>query len=185
MLSAVKDEDNHKPRGTVMSNDSPKKGDKTRCHYSEVLSVVDGRLVSRSGMDGVYKVADAIVGPGVMTHDLICLQKPCAAILVCQHPQFARQLVKFSLDRAIEEWKQQIGEPVSPGQDKEVAERQTLLLQKILDNNVLPHLRVGDTYTEYVEVEHIGPEGVATLQGDWESATAKFFDGKEVIAIEA
>lgn len=48
----------------------------TKLHYTELLSYTDGRLVAYNHMDGVYAVADAVVGPGVTTVGLtVCADK--------------------------------------------------------------------------------------------------------------
>lgn len=73
----------------------------TRLHYSDVLSAVDGRLLSYDGMDGVYRVCDAVAGPGVSTLAIAYLGGTVKEAIRKQHPELARPEVKEAIDKAL------------------------------------------------------------------------------------
>lgn len=53
----------------------------------DVLSITTGRLVSREGMDGVYKILNYMSGENLMTHQLPRVSRECKPVLLEQYPQ--------------------------------------------------------------------------------------------------
>ena len=63
-------------------------------HIGDVLSITTGRLVSRDGMGGVYKILEYMSGEKLMTHQLPRISRECRPVLLRQYPQLID--VKFS-----------------------------------------------------------------------------------------
>jgi hypothetical protein len=53
----------------------------------DVLSVTTGRLVSRDGMDGVYRILQYLTGAPIFTHQIPDAIDHCHLPLLRQHPQ--------------------------------------------------------------------------------------------------
>lgn len=66
----------------------------TRLHYSDVLTGLDGRLVSLDGVEGMYHIYDAVAGPGVTTLAIAYLGNAVKAELRRQFPTLARPEVR-------------------------------------------------------------------------------------------
>lgn len=135
----------------------------TRVHYTDLLSATDGRLVSTSHMDGVYKVFDAVAGPGVTTLALTFLADPVKKRLREQHPWTARPEVADAITAAIADLRN--------GNNS---------MKDVMDRHVLPYAP-----SEFIEVEHMGEENVAALQGGCADHLGKLLKGKEVIVVVA
>ncbi len=145
---------------------------KTQVHYSAVLSATDGRMVSISGMDGIYEVFDAVAGPGVTTLALMFLSDPVKKYLLERFPKYAT--VTQALDTALDEWRK-----AYPSEESRKASAANSM-KPYLDKHVLP--LVGD---EYVEVEHMGDAAVNKLGKEYPDFLNKTLKGKEVIAVVA
>jgi len=156
-------------------SDTNKKG---VLHYSEVISVSDGRLVAHNGMDGVYKVCDAVAGPGVTTIALTFLAEPVKQIILAKYPTLGRPEVKRAVDAALADFKvQRTGDRTGPGR---VADDK--LLAKLMDAYVLPLMP-----SEYLELEHMGEEALdALMNGDetgYKQHLDKILKDKDVIVV--
>lgn len=138
---------------------------KTTVHYSDVLSISDGRLVSFDRMEGVYRIADALAGPGCTTLSLVYLAKPLAEVLKARCPVLAEPRIKEALDRALDEFRQ-------------LPERSQDDLKRLMNQHVLPLLP-----GEYFEVEHLGEEAVDKLQEGYGPFLDELLKDKPVIAV--
>lgn len=146
---------------------------KTKVHYSDVLSATDGRLVSTSGINGIYKVFDAVAGPGVTTIALLYLGDTVKDYLKKKFPKYASREVKEALDLALTQWK------MAYPDDKARKEAGAESMKFYLDQHVLP--LVGD---EYVEVEHMGDKEVEKLGEGYGDFLGEKLAGKEVIVVQ-
>jgi hypothetical protein len=53
----------------------------------EILSIATGRLLSRSRIEGVYRILNDMTGDNLMTHQLPRAADACKPALLAQHPQ--------------------------------------------------------------------------------------------------
>lgn len=58
-------------------------------HISDVLTVITGRLLSRDGMDGVYRILNYMTGDDLYTHQLPRALEVCGPALIAQYPHLA------------------------------------------------------------------------------------------------
>ena len=58
-------------------------------HIGDVLSITTGKMVSPTGMDGIYKILNFMTGEDLYTHQLPRAMRVCAPHLLQQHPQLA------------------------------------------------------------------------------------------------
>lgn len=58
-----------------------------RFHLGDVLSMTTGKLLSPSGMDGVYKIAQHLAGEPVWTHQLGRVMRESKPHLLAQYPK--------------------------------------------------------------------------------------------------
>ena len=58
-------------------------------HISDMLTVITGRLVSRDGVDGLYRILNYMTGEDLYTHQLPRAAKECAPVLKMQFPHLA------------------------------------------------------------------------------------------------
>jgi hypothetical protein len=120
----------------------------TRVHYTDMLTATDGRMLSRSGMNGVYEIFEAIAGPGVTTISLAYLGEPVGKYLKEKYPAYANTRVSGEIDTVLELWRDKF-----PDESMRNSRECKDALQRELDKHVLP--LVGE---EYVEVESISEE---------------------------
>lgn len=60
-----------------------------RFHISDILSGITGRLVSRGGIDGIYRILNHMTGDDLYTHQLPRAFRACAPALKEQFPDLA------------------------------------------------------------------------------------------------
>lgn len=60
--------------------------DQQQFHIGDILSVMTGRLVSPTGVDGLRRFADYLAGEPLMTHQLARLITEAQPVLAEQHP---------------------------------------------------------------------------------------------------
>ena len=127
-------------------------------HYSEVISLADGRLVAYNGIEGVYNVCNAVAGPGVTTLALTFLAEPVKKIILAKYPTLGRSEVKRGVDAALKDFNaQRTGDHEGSGHDADIA-----LLNKLMDEYVFPLMP-----SEYLELEHMGDAALdALMNGD-------------------
>lgn len=58
-------------------------------HLGDVLSIIDGRLLSPRHMDGIYDILNFMTGDSLVTHQLPRVKTECKPFLLKQHPQLA------------------------------------------------------------------------------------------------
>lgn len=138
-----------------------------RFHYSDVLSVSDGRLVSSRGIGAVYEIMGHIVAPGVTTISITYLGKPVKKFLREKLPAVANDFVSKSLTVALNEWKRCC--PDDKGGTR---------LPEYLDRYVLPHLT-----GEYIDVPAMEADAVEKLLDGYGEYFGKILDGKKVIGV--
>ena len=63
--------------------------DEKEFHIGDVLSVTTGKLLSPSGMDGVYKILNHMTGVSLFTHQLPRAMESCAPVLLKLYPKLA------------------------------------------------------------------------------------------------
>lgn len=143
---------------------------KTKLHYSDILSVTDGRLVSINGLDGVYKACNALAGPGVTTLALGYLQKPLSEHLRKVLPEFDNPLMGKAISHALERWK-----------NDHPNTKDAKTLEKYLDTYVSQGML--NNVKEY-EVEHLGEDGVQELMENYTPYLDKVFAGKQVVVVK-
>jgi hypothetical protein len=56
---------------------------------ADILSITTGRLLSRSRMEGIYRILNDLTGDNLMTHQLPRAEDHCAPGLIAQHPFLA------------------------------------------------------------------------------------------------
>lgn len=72
---------------------------------SDILSVTTGRLLSRDGMDGVYRILQYLTGAPIFTHQIPDAIDLCHLPLLRQHPQLLNVVPQANAQiDAIEEW---------------------------------------------------------------------------------
>lgn len=129
-------------------------------HYTEVLSMSDGRLVAYNGVEGVYKVADALVGPGVTTIALTFVSDACKKLIFNKYPSLADPRVKTAIDTALSEFKSMSENIVRHGlQTQEQQNADLKILLACMDKYVLPLMP-----EEHMTLSHAGKEIVAEIQ---------------------
>jgi hypothetical protein len=70
-------------------------------HIGTILSVTTGRLVSPTGLNGVYEILSYMAGESVYTHQIPRFGEECAPWLLRQHPQLANVTLE-TLDTALQ-----------------------------------------------------------------------------------
>lgn len=154
--------------------------DKTTLHYTELVSLTDGRLVAYNGIEGVYNVCNAVAGPGVTTIALTFLAEPVKKAILNRYPALGKPEVKTAVDKALAEFESWGGGKKKSRDmndaDKEV-ERKRLLA--VMDKHVLPLMP-----EEYMELTHMGETDVQTLAEHYPDHLNKILDGKKVVVVE-
>lgn len=59
----------------------------TKFHIGDILSITTGKMVSPSGMQGIYNILNYLTGEDLYTHQLPRAMRVCAPHLLEQHPQ--------------------------------------------------------------------------------------------------
>lgn len=81
-------------------------------HISDVLSVITGRLLSRDGLDGIYRILNYMTGDSIYTHQIPRALRACAPALKAQYPHLADAAARWqgaSTQEAIAAWVAQFG----------------------------------------------------------------------------
>ena len=153
--------------------------DKTTLHYTELVSLTDGRLVAYNGIEGVYNVCNAVAGPGVTTIALTFLAEPVKKAILTRYPTLGNPEVKTAVDKALDEFK--AGGGAKKPRDMSEAEREIegKRLLAAMDKHVLPLMP-----EEYMELTHMGETDVQTLAEHYPDHLNKILDGKKVVVVE-
>jgi hypothetical protein len=129
----------------------------SKFHYSDVLSVSDGRLVSSRHIDGVYDVIGAITGEEVDTIDLLGFGDSAAAYLKKLYPVLGLKSVESAITEALDEF------AARGGADNKI-------LKLCLDKHVLPLVLV-----EKFNVPKMGEAELAVAQRERDARRQQIF----------
>jgi hypothetical protein len=139
---------------------------KTSLHYTDILCATTGVLVSPDGMDGCYRVFDAVAGPGVTTLALTFLFPKVRERLRSAHPEYDKPEVDAAVAKARDEF-------VAAG-----ASAQSV--REAMERHVRPLLP-----SEFTEVTHMGDENVEAMGADYKAHLGEVLADKEVIVVVA
>lgn len=88
-----------------MADDSPTEHGTRDFPLGDILSVTTGRLLSRDGMDGVYRILQYLTGAPIMTHQIPRATDHCYLRVLEQHPQLLDVVPQTNAQiEAISEW---------------------------------------------------------------------------------
>ena len=71
----------------------------------DILSITTGRLVSRTEVDGVYRILNYMTSSDLFTHQLPRASTVCAPVLLSQHPQLRDVIVPKEFDDSAHVWR--------------------------------------------------------------------------------
>ena len=135
---------------------------KTKLHYSEIISITDGRLVAFNGMEGVYNVCNAVVGPGVTTLAILYLNTRVKNVILETYPTLDSPEITKAVDKVLEEWEEK-----GKGES---------LLNTLMDKYVLPLMP-----SKHLELTHLSDDDVERVGEGYGEFLEDKLKGKKVI----
>jgi hypothetical protein len=73
-------------------------------HLGDILSIVTGRLISPSGMKGIYNILSYMKGVNLYTHQLPAARDECKPRILEQYPQLANVDASMVNPKNHEKW---------------------------------------------------------------------------------